>query len=197
MLVTMDIYSGVPNPSWELSEADATRLVERVAGRALAGVEEVPPVLGFRGFIISRGPEDAHAEAASLPDSFRLDPQLAAELLPGVRAEETAVAEMTAGDKEDTMSFLLGTAAGAVNDELLEVARQSIARAGQAPAAGAEAAVVAACIIQNPSYNPAFWNAPGVVGRNNCYNFAMNYRSDTFAQPGRISGRDLRGADLR
>jgi hypothetical protein len=41
---------------------------------------------------------------------------------------------------------------------------------------------------RNTAYNPGFWNTPAVQPKNNCYNYAMNWRSDTFAQPGRISG---------
>jgi hypothetical protein len=44
----------------------------------------------------------------------------------------------------------------------------------------AEAAAVA-CVIQNTAYNPAFWNTPSVQPHNNCYNYAMNFRSNTFA----------------
>ncbi len=50
------------------------------------------------------------------------------------------------------------------------------------------AVAVPPCIIHNTAYNPGFWNQPAVQPHNNCYNYAMNWRSDTFAQPGRISG---------
>ncbi|OFA06927.1 hypothetical protein [Duganella sp. HH101] len=40
-----------------------------------------------------------------------------------------------------------------------------------------------------PSYQPTFWNDNGTVQRNNnCYNYANNKRTDTFAQPGRAHG---------
>ena len=55
-------------------------------------------------------------------------------------------------------------------------------------AIAAPAVAISACIIANTPYNPAFWNTPAVQPKNNCYNYAMNWRSDTFAQPGRISG---------
>lgn len=35
-----------------------------------------------------------------------------------------------------------------------------------------------------PNYNPAIWNVPGVVELNNCYNYATDKRTDSFAQPG-------------
>ena len=40
-----------------------------------------------------------------------------------------------------------------------------------------------------PPYAPAYWNNGGTIQyRNNCYNYANNKRTDTFAQPGRASG---------
>jgi hypothetical protein len=46
--------------------------------------------------------------------------------------------------------------------------------------------LVCACA---PLYEPAWWNDGGQKQHhNNCYNYATNYRSDTFAQPGRAAG---------
>ncbi len=40
-----------------------------------------------------------------------------------------------------------------------------------------------------PSYTPSFWNDAGTIQySNNCYNYANNKRTDTFAQPGRAAG---------
>jgi hypothetical protein len=40
-----------------------------------------------------------------------------------------------------------------------------------------------------PFYEPAYWNDGGVIQNcNNCYNYANNVRTDTFAQPGYASG---------
>ncbi len=48
-------------------------------------------------------------------------------------------------------------------------------------------AVSGCCAI--PSYTPSFWNDGGVIHyNNNCYNYANNKRTDTFAQPGRAAG---------
>src|SRR5437588_7007412 len=61
MIVTLDAFSGRPNPSWRLSEKDAIKVIERVAGRvqALAEVEgEGPSALGPRGFLISASSDD-------------------------------------------------------------------------------------------------------------------------------------------
>ena len=39
-----------------------------------------------------------------------------------------------------------------------------------------------------PLYEPAWWNVPARQPFNNCYNYATNYRTNTFAQPGRAAG---------
>src|SRR5207302_346404 len=51
-----------------------------------------------------------------------------------------------------------------------------------------EASVTATCQIETTSFDPAFWNDPAHITKNNCYNYASNRRTDTFAQPGRACG---------
>jgi DNA-directed RNA polymerase subunit H (RpoH/RPB5) len=47
----------------------------------------------------------------------------------------------------------------------------------------------ACCNIELCSFNPSFWNNCKTTRQNNnCYNYATNRRTDTFAQPGRASG---------
>lgn len=40
-----------------------------------------------------------------------------------------------------------------------------------------------------PLYEPAPWNGAAFISRNNCYNYAGNKRTNTFAQPGAASGQ--------
>jgi hypothetical protein len=44
------------------------------------------------------------------------------------------------------------------------------------------------CEYEVSQYNPNFWNVPAVQPYNNCYNYSRNWRTDTFAQPGRAHG---------
>ncbi|KAL9957002.1 hypothetical protein ACROYT_G038579 [Oculina patagonica] len=55
---------------------------------------------------------------------------------------------------------------------------------GEAPVKGRKKRVA-------PDFNPAPWNAAHKVRLNNCYNYATNQQTDTFAQPGRKSGNPL------
>jgi hypothetical protein len=44
------------------------------------------------------------------------------------------------------------------------------------------------CRYEVSKFNPSFWNAASVQPYNNCYNYARNWRTNTFAQPGRAHG---------
>jgi len=45
------------------------------------------------------------------------------------------------------------------------------------------------CQYEESRFNPGFWNSNLYVqANNNCYNYGRNWRTDTFAQPGRASG---------
>ncbi|HEX8393441.1 MAG TPA: hypothetical protein VF665_13940, partial [Longimicrobium sp.] len=46
---------------------------------------------------------------------------------------------------------------------------------------------VGSCSIEAGAFNPSFWNSGLTLRNNNCYNYATNRRTDTFAQPGRAT----------
>ena len=194
MIVTLDAFSGRPNPSWVLDENDRQALISRVAGSMLAAdSSEVRGGLGFRGYTVSAASDDDRAvEAAGLPETFRI---AAASLAGG--------AGFSADDALDAARWLLTTAHGAVEDDVLQAVADQMASTprsyGNTSEAEDEADVddlaasaVAACVVQNTAYNPGFWNSASVQPNNNCYNYSMNHRSDSFAQPGTISGHPNR-----
>jgi hypothetical protein len=37
--ITLDIFSGMPNPSWTLSEDDTKELIDRFAGKAMPSLD--------------------------------------------------------------------------------------------------------------------------------------------------------------
>jgi hypothetical protein len=211
MIVTLDAFSGRPNPSWRLSDKDNARLLERVAGRALAVETELATdaVLGPRGYIITASRDDEVPKG--VPTTFRVGGPVPA--VPS--ASETGAAPLSAVESQEISRFLLNTGSHVLEPDFitfLEAFIQKIVQPAFPPAdpmmQPAEPAVeepqleappaeeaiappaeaLAPCIIVNTPYNPGFWNRPVVQPKNNCYNYAMNWRSDTFAQPGRISG---------
>jgi hypothetical protein len=44
------------------------------------------------------------------------------------------------------------------------------------------------CEYEVRQFNPRFWNVSSVQPHNNSYNYSRNWRTDTFAQPGRAHG---------
>ncbi len=46
-----------------------------------------------------------------------------------------------------------------------------------------------ACNYERTQFNPGFWNDSAHISKNNCYNYAINRRTDSFAQPGRACGQ--------
>lgn len=196
MIVTLDIFSGRRNPSWMLSDKKAKELADRIAHRAvaLADSEDGGHILGFRGLVVAATGDADGGDV--LPSAFRIGGAAA----PDVQALQAGRRALTADETDDTVRWLLATGAHAIGDHLaaavhedVETSLRGLREAEPAAEAIEESerdlgAAAAACLIANTRYNPAFWNTAAVQPHNNCYNYAMNYRSDTFAQPGRISG---------
>src|SRR5271166_3835159 len=103
MIVTLDAFSGLPNPWWEISEQESKQLVDRVAHRALDEPSVVDGVLGYRGLVVEAGSDDA--VPAGMPSSFRISGPLPKDYK---RPESKATALSTA-EADETASFLLNT----------------------------------------------------------------------------------------
>lgn len=50
--VELDIFSGMPNPTWVLTNAEADTLVKKLAGLSRTSATELSGNLGYRGFIV-------------------------------------------------------------------------------------------------------------------------------------------------
>ena len=56
-VVELDVFSGRPNPTWTLPDAEATAFRERVDGLAGTASGQVANNLGYRGFVVRTGDE--------------------------------------------------------------------------------------------------------------------------------------------
>ena len=170
-IVTLDIYSGRENPSWVVDDNKVADLQRLAAGARLG----TPPLLGYRGFQV-RPVESEHAAAATLEDVPR-SPEGAAVIVGQREAEE----------------YLLSTAAEHIDEQLRSHVREAIGRGpDMAAIQAAEAAAAVRCptchAADAPVYNPNFWNQQPRQRNNNCYNYANDQATNTFAQPGRATG---------
>lgn len=173
--VTLDIYSGLPNPSWELSDEQAAQFVEQLRSARSTTLEKPGALdgrLGYRGFFVrsvqEKGLEPLTLVHAGLADIDRFAPSL---VLPG----------------SDVEQWLLSTGADALPEGLAAFVGEQIERGhGVSPLSD----TLAAPLVE-PPYDPGKWNNDPTIQRsNNCYNYANDKITNTFAQPGRGTGQE-------
>ncbi len=176
LTVTLNVFSGRPNPTWVIPDEGASEFNERISQiRTTSNLKPAGVMggLGYRGFTVRRN-EETHAfhVHAGIVDTGLLSPTLVA-------------------DDRDIERWLLST----VTTPLPELVAAHIEEALREPirhdalTAAVLGAHCPACVSADaPVYNPAVWNVPAVQPNNNCYNYANNRITNTFAQPGRATG---------
>ena len=172
--VTLHIFSGMPNPSWELNDKQIAELVSHIHAASRLTLLKPPGVaggLGYRGFSITsvRQPQ--------------LDPDIYVHA--GIVDLDRFNFNRIAASSELEM-WLLSTAGAEVDAELRnEVADQLTQTFEQREKKASEIE-----FFTVPPYDPGKWNNdPSVRIRNNCYNYANDKITNSFAQPGRGSGQ--------
>jgi len=184
--ITVDMFSGRANPTIELEGPDADEVLERLRPVRRLGEDDLglpsEPILGYRGLVIEQvGDESVEA----FPPTFRV---AGSDLFgPGLahRAADEGFEDFVFGstgllrrlDEEGDFVELLQAEA-----ERFRNVRQRSLRPHFVPWPWARPCDGA------PTYEPGWWNVPARQYDNNCYNYATNYRTDTFAQPGLASG---------
>ncbi len=196
--VELDIFSGMPNPTWMLTGKEEKELLDRIMAEPelMLSTNQSPSTLGYRGMVVSLVKEDdgawsrtALASGTRLPQTFRIG---------GLSKEsvETASWVLTTSEKTET----------SVDDFLREVAQTGISTitldSNVVKKSGAELAGAAMCCSSTYlSMNAWLFNSSSYKSTSNCYCFAANHPgAGRFAQPGRHGGytiRDLSLSELR
>lgn len=188
--ITIDIFSGRPNPSVEVEGKEAQELLERLSPADTLTADEAEkaatPILGYRGLIVEQTGRPATKGAAkSLPERFRVSEGRLVGRGLAHRPSDAAFEEFFFGP-----SGKFRQVAGVA--KLRPLIRQEVERARfireQLELKPIPFPIKLVCPC-GPVYEPNWWNDAGQKQfNNNCYNYATNYRSDTFAQPGRAAG---------
>ncbi|WP_158854289.1 hypothetical protein [Saccharothrix deserti] len=209
--VELDIFSGMPNPTWLLSDAQERELIERVTAYpdqlSPEATDDEQFSLGYRGLLVrmiklgdGAWADTRLASGVGLPLSFRV----------GSRPADEPIAD-----------WLLGTAdsveESGVDDELKDIARRGVsliqtsaevARPTDDPGpptegenadqpyeggegdTGVRGSTWWNCGSNLFSANAHYFNDPAHVTRNNCYCFASNHLAGVrYALPGKRGGR--------
>ncbi len=169
--IELDIFSGRPNPRWTLNTAEAKEFLTRLLDRTvpMAPIRSNEAGLGYRGFICAAtGNTAATLRARHLPTLFRVRNGL----------------DESIDSSAETWLRYTGhdvTVPGPADAEI---------RRGISAQASEDRAVLASCQLFHTSTTDfTEWNGSH-CGSNNCYNYASNSITDTFAQPGRGSGHE-------
>ncbi len=183
--ITIDVFSGRPNPVVELTGSEARDAVTHLkpVRRLKRSEPGLPPrvTLGYRGLII----EQVGRPARNLPRVFRFahgdmfGPQFA------YRAADETFEDFVCGTTGPIRRLNLGP-------KFPDLIRREIIRFRAVRAKWPWGKVIVwpprnPCECA-PLYEPGWWNVPQRQPYNNCYNYATNYRTDSFAQPGRAAG---------
>lgn len=197
--ITVDIFSGRPNPTWIVTD-------EQVARDLLGRVAENPGVaaalgagydgLGLREVRVSRLGDDPveqrlpaeFALASTAGENLRLSGALARELIE--QADRYREVHLPDHDITPLDPALIELALGELERFLADppIMKRPPLRRGNPLITTTRDARCDRCTYEVSQFNPGFWNTPSVQPRNNCYNYARNWRTDTFAQPGRAHG---------
>lgn len=195
LLVTADIFSGRPNPSWVVTDENEEKaLLRDILNHRDIVTAAAPEVagLGFRGVIVEPA-SDEFAQDAEVPATMYIPLGAGSAFAKGSEIAERLIAlipESSQPAGADAMALPLDESLQIFLQEQMEWSGRTTAQdGGQAPTEE-EFAPSAICYYDITPYNPGFWNNDANVRtRNNCYNYASNKRTNTFAQPGRGCGR--------
>ena len=196
LVVTLNIYSGSENPTWVLSDERSRQFIATLASinqQTEFKARTRPDPHGYRGFyvtstpglalsdgnlLINEGIADPGKSAPSLLDEDRSLEQLLFEAMPEGDVNYSFRAHMLAAlsSPENKASSLLSFR-GLSYDKVLLFHGEVEPRA---PAFDA------------PPYEPGIWKPPCIVAHNNCYNYANDKMTHSWAQPGKFGGLGLK-----
>jgi hypothetical protein len=211
--ITVDIFSGRPNPVWLIDDNEEIQAIlkdvatnREVIGQTMPEFER----LGYRGVSLELLADDLEREY-DLPASFAIANGTSGDESKGLEIATRLVENMSRFSPMDETRAVLTPLDEDLQKLLLnELASfpkviskaPAIARLSEPDPSGIERKALdlseeakqakikgLVCYIELGWFNPGFWNNNSHVRRNNnCYNYARNWRTDTFAQPGRASG---------
>jgi hypothetical protein len=208
--IILDMYSGRENPEWTLTGATAHQILNEIARnpQAISALQSGFGGLGVRGLILEI--QDAStAQRFGLPMVFRLASGVSSNEMKAVEISKVLLdlfEGLEPSQKEEVLHELV---------RLPEKAKLFPPDSSDAPAkdtsvddmapAESDASISSQvtindekCKVEVGVFNAPFWNGVDFHKmNNNCYNYATNRRTGTFAQPGRASGNPIKEPTLK
>lgn len=162
-IVTLEVFSGVPDPQWMILRNNVNGSMFQKIKKGLDSARKYDP-------------ENA-------PGKLGYEGFLVQEVKDGKKQSEVLIV----GRRTVELQLLLlkSIPKGLISENIYNVVHKEI-QDGKV-----EAVFDSTKKRHAPSYLPLYWNHKNHIERNNCYNYASTIRTDTFAQPGRASGKLL------
>lgn len=188
--VTIDVFSGLPNPVFTLSEKDSKTLLNKIGMQSEVREKNKvlqPFHLGYRGIIL----EQIEEPDSDIPEFLYVSGKyaFAQDKTYNIVNKDAETHVFRFLDKVKNIEVKTGfdTFLKKEIDRIKNIRDkyniEDILKIKWPPWVK-----VGPCFCA-PGYEPAWWNDGGQVQyNNNCYNYGTNYRTDTFAQPGKASG---------
>lgn len=179
-IVTALMYSGKQNPSWELTPEQAKNL-KSILGEKKEVTLEMSAIsaglLGYTGFVI---------------ESYELSLPTKAFCFDGI-VDLIDQKNLNFVDKDSKLeSFLLETGESALSSQEVDYISSEISKNVTGGTASKNKFLKESFeLLAVPPFDPGKWNIPAVQPYNNCYNYANDKITNTFAQPGRGSGSTI------
>lgn len=211
--IEIDVFSGMPNPTFQLSTREEQELVDRILAepRQLSPTADTTQLfgLGYRGVIARLAKVDDGPWSRTVPPEHAKIPR-------GLRALPSALPiDFRLGDRpaggDSAADWLLELSQRKLDidsevHDVISAGVVTVPTTDEAPPEGEfqipeghegkDAQLVPrgatwwACNSAYYSANAAYFNTPEAVGRNNCYCFASNSLANVrYALPGRRGGR--------
>ncbi len=180
--ITIDIFSGRENPVVEFTGKKLKDIIERLTPTRSFQTRELglPPIptLGYRGLIV----EQEGRPLEDLPRAFRIAYGTAFGREVSYRISDEAIEDFVCGSVPKKRYPI---------DEFrvdIERYKELIDFWNVGRWTGTVGPLIPSKCKCAPIYEPEWWNVPARQTFNNCYNYATNYRTNTYAQPGRAAG---------
>jgi len=205
--ITVDIFSGRPNPTWIIGSDDETYEVltavakdSRIAHKVDSGYYG----LGYRGIRIDIVRHEDAAEL-KLPTTFTITNGSGKNPMAGVEVAARLIERMTLWGDISLPEHSYTPIDDAMQKYLLDQLRRypyekpirerdprhekptGHRAPGQSPPLTVSDAACPTCDVELSPYDPSSWGIANsnICLNNNCYNYACNLHTMTFAQPGR------------
>jgi hypothetical protein len=198
--IQVDMFSGRPNPEWIITDAGVT---EDLLGRVVAakGAAAKPGTgylgLGFREVRVTRLGDDPFRRRGA-PSDFALASVAAQDFRASGELALRVIETIPISGDIKLVSHDLTPLTRELRDLIIDRLRRYLAdppgrTVFEWPPYNPLRTTIkdercGNCEYEVSQFNPGFWNTPSVQPHNNCYNYARNWRTDTFAQPGRAHG---------